>query len=745
MKIFSALLTRAPTPAPPVDEGAYTGDFLKLDNDVSISRDKIEIGTVLYDSRSSPRRARSWLHRLFSFIERFKEKKALDWVATFVGTRLIHLPGSENFVAHIQKQKGVRRDEFIDFLIEQRLLGISAKVLGSGVKNSFGNYQIADVAGAIIDRLSAAFTPSFTPEEITAFFAFSDAQCLHVRQEERLDAEAFVEKFSSFAKENPQHPLVSLLQGKVNLLAVRLQEDSAYFKGCQNFIQRLPSLPKVEASQSNIDGWYDFSLAVLGGAKGRTEYDEPEKSLYPIEYADRFTHLVGTGDADTKSEKSPDAQWKLMVSTVYQRYALRESRLALSDESLAMERILSSRGKNDEASLDAFFLYCERGPIAITRHSMTSLKAVTSKDIQSYCKENFKQPEKLERMMDCMTQLFSQLEKDLAVFEGRPPPIFSAESPNKLTEEEKQAMETAFRDGIKKKFEDTFIRNQSNPSFKTSLLHRLELAQLLSYLSADRPKKIEAIADASTDLRAIAELAESWEASPEQWERELRFLSPPEQSFVISRMSDLAGDLPHIRALSMRMSLPRERGNPKDSDTQTKSSAVAPPIVVLTEDSRQQSEEALSLPDSFVPFDIGRPDLSEKIDWTALGRNRHLDVSDMQLIADWIRQLDPNVADQKTLDSLKYLLELRAREDTQAEQFIEEPDKVEAYRNSLNVLVGYPAMTFLAKVSTRGSVNDVSMTTLGSSTQEKTADTSTLKSWMDQDAEDSSDEEEDVP
>lgn len=416
MRYLSALLTKSPpdSSASPAGQGGYTGDFLKLDNDVSISGDRIEIGTVLYDRHTSPTRAKSLVTRLFSFV---KKLRAVHWVATFVGTRLKALPGSESFVKHIRQQGGVRRDELIDFLIEQRLTGISADTLGAGAHQSFGRYQIADVAGAVRGRLSSVLGQSVSESEIDALLAFCDAGCLHVPPGQRRNAEQFVTKFQRFAESHPAHPLAVLLQGKVNLLSARLRDDSDYARQCRDFLAQMPSIPsRVQSLQSNTAGWPDFLLAVHAGAEGKTEFDEQEESLFPIEYADHFSRKVESRDPVTQGDDWPNSDWQSMVDTVYRRYVLRDSRSDLAAFSLTLDLALARRPDDDTTKvLRAFFLYCDRGPACITRHSMKLLKMVTAESVQQFCKAAFSGHRDAEDMVVWADNLFVQLQQDLRI------------------------------------------------------------------------------------------------------------------------------------------------------------------------------------------------------------------------------------------------------------------------------------------------------------------------------------------
>lgn len=419
MRYLSALLAKSPPDpsASRLGEGAYTGDFLKLDTDVSIGKDRIEIGTVLYDRHSSPTRAKSLLTRLFSFI---KELRAVHWVATFVGSRLKALPGSESFVAHIRQQGGVRRDELIDFLIEQRLTGIRAETLGSGANQSFGQYQIADVAGAIRGRLSSVLGPSVSDSDIGALLAFCDAGCLHVPPGQRRHAEQFVIKFRQFAQSHPAHPLAALLQGKVNLLSARLRDDSDFARQCRDFLEQLPSIPsRMLSLQSSIAGWPDFLLAVGAGAEGKTEFDERGEGLFPVEYADHFSGKVESRDPVTQGPDWPDSDWQAMVETVYRRYVLRESRSELAAFSLALDLALARRPDDDATRvLKAFFLYCDRGPACITRHSMERLKAVTQESVQQFCEVAFSGDRDAEDKAVWADSLFLQLQQDLSIVDA---------------------------------------------------------------------------------------------------------------------------------------------------------------------------------------------------------------------------------------------------------------------------------------------------------------------------------------
>jgi hypothetical protein len=103
-----------------------------------------------------------------------------------------------------------------------------------------------------------------------------------------------------------------------------------------------------------------------------------------------------------------------------------------------------------------------------------------------------------------------------------------------------------------------------------------------------------------------------------------------------------------------------------------------------------------------VAFDgIGMPHTATRMDWTAFGRKGHLELSDMQLIKGWLTGLDPKLADQETNDSIDYLLSLRNRDYERARTLLTNQEDLADYRKSLDSLVGFPAILFLAKVAGR--------------------------------------------
>lgn len=425
VRYLSALFSAAPPSQPatrPADPARDGDDFLKLDNDVSISREKIEIGTVLYDRRSSPERARSWLTRLFSFI---KEWRAVRWVETFVSKRLAHLPGSAEFVRNIRRQGGVRRDDFLDFLLEQRLTGQRATWLGAVAHERSGDHQIANVGSAIQGRVLSALG-SVPTVQLDAFLVFIDSGCLDVPHDSRQHAEAFVSHFRSFAAAHPTHPLRTVMQGKVNLLARHLEEDKKFFEDCRAFKENLQKLGiGVTGRQSKISGWFDFDLAVDAGAEGMTECHELTKGLQPLEYADSYFHMAEQGDPVTRGDRWPDQSWSSLVETMYRRYTYRESRRGLAERwhriNFALARLASDAATvsdNDSAkALEAFFAYCHRGPATISQHSIRLLRTVTEETVRIFCHQTFGEHEEGEDVAIWADNLFIRLAQDLATFE----------------------------------------------------------------------------------------------------------------------------------------------------------------------------------------------------------------------------------------------------------------------------------------------------------------------------------------
>lgn len=425
VRYLSALFTSASTPYPATSRAEASGDdgdFLKLDNDISIHREKIEIGTVLYDRRSSPTRASAWFTRLFSFI---KEWRAARWVESFVGTRLKHLPGSQAFVGHIRQQGGVRRDELIDFLFEQRMTGISAEILGAGPGKSFGKYQIADLERAIMGRLDAVFGSRISTNEIRSFLDFIDRGGLVVQPSHRSAASAFVEHFSAFEKDEPQHPLVSIMQGKVRLLAHRLEEDRRYTETCAQFMAQIDSFPeKVLSVERSTPGWPDFLLAVAEGAKGNGAFHCSTKSLCPLEYAEKYLNRVAQGTDGTADLACQDKIWEATVERVFIRFNLYESRQSLLEHQPDVADSLTVRQRKAEdpvtmLDFDAFIRYCNKGPASISLHAVTALRALTADSISRWCEQTFRGDADLEDIKVWADNLLLQLQRDLDTFEGK--------------------------------------------------------------------------------------------------------------------------------------------------------------------------------------------------------------------------------------------------------------------------------------------------------------------------------------
>ncbi len=406
---------------PHADKDSDRHDFLKLDNEVSIRRDRIEVGTFLYDRKSSPTRAGSWATRLFSFI---KQWRATRWVASFVETRLKHLPGSQEFVTHIRRQGGVRRDELIDFLLEQRLSGITEKALGRGMGNSFGEYQIAELESAIRGRMSSVFGARIGPPEIQAFLDFTDGGCLDVRRERRAETESFARQFAEFAKDQPQHSLVKIMQGKVRLLERRLEEDRQYFATCAEFMKKIESIPgKLLTPERSTPGWPDFLLAVAEGAKGHGEFQASTESYWPLEYAEHYLDRQAQSTDGTVDSVRQDKIWEATVERVFIRFNLRDSRdqLQACDVDVAdtfADPLRDASDAKTRLGLDAFIRYCSKGPVSITTHALPVLRALTSDSIKQWCEQTFRAQDELEDIKVWADNLFLQCQRDLDTFEG---------------------------------------------------------------------------------------------------------------------------------------------------------------------------------------------------------------------------------------------------------------------------------------------------------------------------------------
>ena len=93
-----------------VDERA-TGDFLKLDNDVSLSKSGLKVKTILFDKSTNRLRSENIFTLIFGKV---MEWRAKSWVKNFVEKNKDYLPGAEKLLQklldlqYFQGQKKIR-------------------------------------------------------------------------------------------------------------------------------------------------------------------------------------------------------------------------------------------------------------------------------------------------------------------------------------------------------------------------------------------------------------------------------------------------------------------------------------------------------------------------------------------------------------------------------------------------------------------------------------------------------------
>jgi len=396
-------------------------DCLKLDNDFSMDAGRLLIGTVLYDRTTDPVRASSPLSRLFGWI---KEQRAAAWAERFIRTALPAGEDRQHMLAHIRSTGRVTRTELLDLLVKKRLEGWDPnKQPTPTLEGRLDNFYIRDVEKAI--HIHFKRTLNISDPELHAFMQCLNSGFRSVPPALSDNAYSFIQKFGEAAAITPKSPLVSLLQGRVNLMQRAMQDQFRLSLGAQELLDRIEVNERGEPIQSlaaqRLPGFHDFFHYLQGFIS-----DKGVVSDAPYELSQVAVYCQAYRRAD-KAGAINDAIWSRYVADVEQGLSRDASFELLSGRIHAA--LIHAQGRHSNwDGVVAFCQYCRRGAAGISSSNISklqSLKLTEAEQFFSQRSENLPTP--LGSLADrqaslepfetqAIVAMFNQLQLDLQVY-----------------------------------------------------------------------------------------------------------------------------------------------------------------------------------------------------------------------------------------------------------------------------------------------------------------------------------------
>ena len=192
-----------------------TGDFLKLDNDVSLSKSGLKVETVFFDKSTGGVRSKNLLTVIFG---RLMEWRAKNWIRKYVEKNKDYLPGSEIFLKNINSSDGVKRSDIISLLAKAKIA--RSPIFSMPEKNTTGlkmNYLFKDAGENVIDFFVKSIKPAPSRDAVKVFLNFVEKGSSEINYANVGDALDFLDNFREWSEKNPDENLVTMIKGNVNL------------------------------------------------------------------------------------------------------------------------------------------------------------------------------------------------------------------------------------------------------------------------------------------------------------------------------------------------------------------------------------------------------------------------------------------------------------------------------------------------------------------------------------------------
>lgn len=191
------------------------GELLKLDIDFSLSREGLKVATVLFDSSTDEVRSNSVFTRVFG---KLMEWRAKYWVREYVTKNALYLPGSDDFLKNINSSEGVKRDDFMNLMMNAKIS--RSPLFLRPTENTRGlhaNYAIRNPEENLLGFFVKMIDPSLRKESVKTFFNFIDGKYSTITKNEIDLALDFLGKFREWSENNEDNEIFKKIKGSVNM------------------------------------------------------------------------------------------------------------------------------------------------------------------------------------------------------------------------------------------------------------------------------------------------------------------------------------------------------------------------------------------------------------------------------------------------------------------------------------------------------------------------------------------------
>jgi len=233
-----------------------TGNFLKLDNDISLSKSGLKVETVFFDTSTGGARSKN----LFTFIfGKVMEWRAKNWVKNFVEKNKYYLPGADIFLKNINSSSGVKRNEVMSLLASAKIA--RSPIFSMPEKNTQGlnvNYLIKDPGESVIDFFVKSIDPAPSRDAVKVFFNFVEKGSSAINYGNAPDALNFLDNFRLWSEKNPEDSLLKMVRGNVNLFRSSVIKKIDEFNPKNNDTENKTKNIKMAVNEKNIKDAFDI-------------------------------------------------------------------------------------------------------------------------------------------------------------------------------------------------------------------------------------------------------------------------------------------------------------------------------------------------------------------------------------------------------------------------------------------------------------------------------------------------------
>ena len=199
--------------AGPKSESQMRCEFLKLDNDFLISRRGVQVDTVIFDESTDKSRSKNIFTRIFG---KLMEWRAKNWVREYVTKNTFYLPGSSDFLKNINSSAGIKRDDFMNLMLDAKISRSPLFLRPVGNTHGFNpNYAIVNPERSLLDFLGKIIEPSPSKESVKIFFNFIDGKSIN--NKDIISSLEFLDKFREWSEKNEDNEVFKKIKGSVNI------------------------------------------------------------------------------------------------------------------------------------------------------------------------------------------------------------------------------------------------------------------------------------------------------------------------------------------------------------------------------------------------------------------------------------------------------------------------------------------------------------------------------------------------